>query len=108
MKKFIFIAALLSISFICSAQLKFKLNREPLWESKSLVITKQDFHPMNLHLKKDNGPKVTATCFYLGLNGIVSLNQFTSPPNVQKELLPAYIGTVALTTVAYIIFLNLN
>jgi len=108
MKKIIIITTLMLISFFCSAQLKFKLNKEPLLESKSLVVIKQETKPMNLYLKKDNGPKVTATFVYLGLNGIVSLNQFSSPPNVQKELLPAYIGTVALTTVAYGLFLILN
>jgi len=108
MKKIIIITTLMLISFFCSAQLKFKLNKEPLLESKSLVVIKQETKPMNLYLKKDNRPKVTATFVYLGLNGIVSLNQFSSPPNVQKELLPAYIGTVALTTVAYGLFLILN
>lgn len=108
MKKAAIITTLMLVTFICSAQLNFKLNKDPLLESKSLMVVKQETRPMNLHLKKDNGPKVTATVVYLSLNGIVALNQFTSPPNVQKDLLPAYIGTIALTTVAYGLFLILN
>jgi hypothetical protein len=80
-------------------------------DTLSPVIVKQEYREINLHLqplKKDNGPKVTATVFYLGLNGIISINQFTSPPNVQKELMPAYVGTLVLTTVAYTIFLIIN
>jgi len=108
MKKIVIITILTLLSLICSAQLKFKLNSDSLVKNKSLMIVQQKTHPINLRLKKDNGPKVTATFLYLGLNGIVSLNQFSSPPNVQKDLMPAYVGTIILTSVAYGMFLILN
>ncbi len=95
------------VSMICCAQLQFHLNSDSLLQKKSLIIVQQNERPINLHLKKDNGPKVTATMLYLGLNGIVTLNQLSSPPNVQKDLLPAYVGTIVLTSVAYVLFLSL-
>lgn len=109
MKRIFIFTILILLTAICSAQLGFRLSSDSLLITKSLVIMKQESHPMNLYFKKkDNGPKKTATAVYLGLNGIISLNQFTSPPAVQKELMPAYIGTVVLTTVAYGLFLILN
>jgi hypothetical protein len=91
---------MLLTSIICSAQMKDK---------QSLVIVQPENRSINLHLTKrkhDNrGPKTTATIVYLGFNGIITLNQFTSPPNVRKDLQPAYIGSIVITTIVYTIFM---
>lgn len=109
MKKLLVLIGLLLITVLCSGQLNYRLDySKPMIEKRSVVIVVRETRPLELHLKKDNGPKVTATVVYLCLNGIVSLNQFTSPPNVQKDLLPAYIGTIVLTSVGYGLFLIIN
>ena len=110
MKKLFIVGLFLFMTFLGHSQLQYKLDYKPIKVERSVALVKVNLNtvPLNLHLKKDNGPKKTATFVYLGLNGIVSLNQFTSPPNVQKELMPAYIGTIALTSVAFALFLILN
>lgn len=106
MKKLLFTLCLTCVSLITMGQLSYL--KQP---QQSLVIVKHINQPVNLRLpsvQKDNSSKGTATVIYLGVNGIISLNQFTSPPNVQRDLLPAYVGTIVLTSVAYVLFLTLK
>jgi hypothetical protein len=106
MKKLFVILCLMGVSFVSMGQLFYNKHLQ-----QSLVIVKHDDPPVHLYLTaspKDRSPKAAATVMYIGLNGIISLNQFTSPKNVQKETLPEYVGTIVLTSVAYVLFLTLK
>ena len=102
MKTIITIIIMMS-SFFCSAQMRLGNDN-----AMKAITLEHETAAIDLHIKKkygDNGARRTASILYFGFNTIITLNQYTSPPNVRRDLQPAYIGGLVLSTVAYTIFM---